>query len=183
MLQAEEDLLVLAVQNGSEKAFSLLFEYYQYRLLRFAYKLCQDSEMASDATQDSWIKVAKTIRHLNDPRAFKSYLYRVVHRRVVDLIRQQQRITRLHSKFDSVLSLEGKNKTAEIMEVNCFDESSAIMQAINRLSAIEKQIIHLFYLDEMKLSDISMVVGIPIGTAKSRLNRARKLLKQKFEAS
>jgi len=128
MLQAEEDLLVLAAQDGDHSAFEYLHKKYHKPLLRYAFKVCQNQEIAQDAVQNSWLKLAKNIRKLKDPRVFRELRY-----------------------------------------------------AINRLPSIEKQMIHLFYLEELKISEISMILGIPVGTVKSRLNRARKQLKQKFE--
>lgn len=173
MNQAEQDLLVLTAQNGNQQAFGLLFKYYHKPLVGFAIKLSNDSELSNDAVQDAWIKVAKNIRQLKDPRAFKSWIYRLVRWKLTDLLRKQNR--------------EGKNleelneeTTSNLIE-NKTDDDETLSTALSRLPNIEKQIIHLFYLDEMKISEISIVLEIPTGTVKSRLNRARQMLKHKYQ--
>jgi len=174
MQQAEQDLLVIAAQSGNHKAFNLLFLTYQKPLVGFAYKICGDQEMAKDAVQDSWMKSTKTLRRLKDPRAFKSWIYRLVRWRTTDLIRQK-----VSRKELDETDLDAQVET--ITPETSSDDTTELNNAINQLPPIEKQMIHLFYLDEMKLTEISAVLEIPKGTVKSRLNRARNLLKQKFE--
>ena len=173
MQQAEEDLLVIAAQGGNQKAFQLLFNRYQKALLRFAYKICGDTELANDATQDAWIKTAKEIRKIQDPRVFKSWIYRLVRWRCLDQMRQQG----VRNKyFESIEDIDYVDKIENVV-----DQSEELSAAIERMPPMEKQMIHLFYLDELKVAEIASVLDIPTGTVKSRLNRARKLLKQKFD--
>lgn len=173
MNQAEEDLLVLAAQNGNQQAFALIYQRYQKLLLRFAYKICSDQEIAQDAVQEAWIKSASSIRRLHDPRALKGWLYRMVRWKTTDLIRQASRLQERTEEYDD--SRYERELTSAV------DESEELTTAINRLPSLEKQMIHLFYLDELKIDEIAVVLDIPKGTVKSRLNRARKLLRQKFD--
>lgn len=173
MNQAEEDLLVLAAQNGNQQAFGLIYQHYQKLLLRFAFKICNDKELAKDAVQEAWIKSASSLRRLDDPRVFKSWLYRMVRWKTTDLIRQKsQQQARVE---------EYQDERYEQQLSDAVDTSEELTAAINRLPALEKQMIHLFYLDELKISEIAVVLDIPVGTVKSRLNRARQMLRHKFE--
>lgn len=72
-------------------------------------------------------------------------------------------------------------ETTSNLAENKTDKDETLSTALSRLPNIEKQIIHLFYLDEMKIAEISIVLEIPTGTVKSRLNRARQMLKQKYQ--
>ncbi len=175
MLQTEEDLLVMSAQNGNHKAFNVLVLTYQKPLLRFAYTLCNDSELANDAVQDCWIKTSKNLHRLKDPRAFKSWLYRMVKWRTTDLLRVRVNHNTL---------IKNEPNAAEYIDssVQSTDQSE-LMSAINRLPVLEKEIIRLFYLDEMKVAEIGIILDIPIGTVKSRLSRARKRIKQKLNLS
>ncbi len=173
MTQAEEDLLVLSAQNGDHKAFSSLFRLYHKPLIGFAVKLSNNNEIASDAVQDAWIKAAKNIRQLNDPRAFKSWIYRLVRWKLLDSLKKQA----IEGSRLEVLDEETMANNLDSGSVK--DEE--LSAAINRLPNVEKQIIYLFYLDEMKITEISIILEIPVGTVKSRLNRARQLLKEKYQ--
>jgi len=172
MLQAEEDLLVIAAQDGNHKAFEILVLRYQKPLVRFAYKISNDRDLACDAVQDSWIKSTKNLRQLKDPRAFKSWIYRLVKWRVTDLLRVQ---VKNKARFDNEI-----NDNLVVENQVSSDSQNDLSMAVNRLPAKEKQMIHLFYLDEMTIAEVAIILEIPAGTVKSRLNRARKLLQQKF---
>lgn len=173
MQQAEQDLMVIAAQAGNKRAFEKLYQYFQQRLLRFAFKQCGNQALAQDATQEAWIRIAKTLRQLDDPRVFRSWAYRIVRWRTIDLIRQLQRQKVKEEQLEQLIE-------TPVLEKQISDNES-ITLVINRLPAIEKQVVHLFYLDELSIQEIALILEIPKGTVKSRLSRAREMLKQKFE--
>lgn len=171
LLQAEIDLLVLQAQNGNSEAFAELYRQFSSGLINYAAKFCSDTELAREASQECWLDVSKSIRKLQDIRGFRSWLYKKIRWRVIDLARKQQRV--------ETLSFEETEHESKIpVEV---EESISISDALQKLPTIEKQIMHLFYIDDLRIAEISVVLGIPNGTVKSRLNRARNLLKAKFE--
>lgn len=171
MQQAEEDALVMAAQNGNQRAFEMIFRRYQKPILRYAFKVCRDRQMAEDAVQDSWITLAKSLKRLRDPRAFRSWLYKTVHWRLMDLMRVDSSRTQNEDEFDDQLHSVSTDKISGVSDIG---------EALNRLPLVEKQIIHLFYLDELKLAEVAVVLDIPIGTVKSRLNRARNMMRERF---
>lgn len=179
MIQAEVDLLVLSVQQGNEQAFALLYRFYLKPLLGFSFKLSNDKEIAQDAVQESWIKISKNIRQLSDPRTFKSWIYRMVRWKTLDLLRSRSiHSERFESYDESSESLKypfsEDNKQAEKLDKN-------LDIAIRALPKTEREMIHLFYLDDLRVPEIAIVLEIPIGTVKSRLSRARSLLKTKYQ--
>ncbi len=172
MLQAKQDLLVMAAQRGNQKAFHVLYRLYNKSLLRFAFKICGDEDITGEAVQQAWIKMFKHLRRLKDPASFKSWLYRSVRWRTLEGLRQLKKNRQRFEEFDEEKYQQQEDKPEQ--------QENNLSHVINRLPATEKQIIHLFYLDEMRLKEISNILEIPVGTVKSRLNRARKLLKDKF---
>ncbi|MBL4827395.1 MAG: sigma-70 family RNA polymerase sigma factor [Spongiibacteraceae bacterium] len=172
MHQAEEDLLLLAAQDGNQKAFHMIYQKYQKPLLRYAFKICNDRGLSQDAAQEAWLKLARNIRKIHDPRALRSWLYKLVHWSSIDLMRKANRCQENEAIFE-------EERYTSTNEINLSDPDK-LKLAINRLPSTEKQIVHLFYLDELTINEIAIVLRIPGGTVKSRLNRARKLLKQRF---
>lgn len=172
MHQSEEDYLVLTAQGGDRRAVDLLYRHYYQRLVRYAYKVCGSADMAQEAVQDAWLRAMKTLGRLDDPRAFRSWLYNLVRWRGIDLLRASSRF--VDSPVESV-------DEAVVLAGERIDDAEELRQAIHRLPAVEKQIIHLFYLDELPVNEIAIVLGIASGTVKSRLNRARKLLRDRFD--
>jgi RNA polymerase sigma-70 factor (ECF subfamily) len=173
MNQAEEDLLVISARAGNEEAFGFLFRHYHKPLLRFACKLGRDEQLAADAVQDAWIRIARTIRRLDDPRAFRSWIYRAVRWRVLDLLRKSRTVD--VTQDGELPETAGDGGRADQVNV------AELHGLLSRLPEIERQALHLFYLDEMKISEIAAVLEIPPGTVKSRLNRARGQLRELYE--
>lgn len=173
MQQAEEDFLVLTAQEGGRRALDTLYRHYQRPLTGYAYRVCADAHMAQEAVQDAWLKAMKNLRQLEDPRAFRSWLYNLVRWRCIDLLRKAQR------QGENAIALE--EGTLEVADESPKEMDADMKLAINRLPPLEKQIIHLFYLDELSLLEIAAVLEIPVGTIKSRLNRARNRLKTQID--
>ncbi len=174
MQQAEIELLVIDAQLGDEKAFTQLCHYFYKGLIHFAYKISGNEQLAQDAVQNSWLKIAKSFKRIKDPRSFKSWIYQSVRWQTLDLLKKQQKELNKQSTTD-VEELIDKTP------INGSEENKNLLHHINQLAEIDKQAIHLFYLEEMSLQEISIIIAVPIGTIKSRLNRARKILKQKLE--
>ncbi|MCJ8267975.1 MAG: RNA polymerase sigma factor [Psychrosphaera sp.] len=170
MLQAKEDMLVIAAQQGNEQAFSFLCRHYQTSLSRFAYKLCGDHQMVQDALQNAWVKMANKLRILEDPRAFKSWIFRSVRWSVYDLMRKSMR--------EETLIEQDEIEAIEAPQIQDNDHNENLLELIDQLPDIDKQAIYLFYLEEMTISQIANVLQIPAGTVKSRLNRSRKNLQK-----
>lgn len=171
MEQAKIELLVIEMQLGNDSAFKEVFDYFQPLLLRFSYKTCRNEQMAKDAVQNSWLKISKSINKLNDPRTFKSWLYQMVRWQSLDLIKKAKKdpIDFTDQELNSVDS----DQNAET--------SPSLLALIDLLPDIDRQAIYLFYLEEMTLNEIAIILSTPIGTIKSRLNRARATLKVKIQ--
>ena len=171
MQQAEIDLAVMRARQGSEQAFGRLFEHFNPAVLRFAYRLGSDTELARDAVQEAWLEIARTMRRLHDPRGFRSWLFRLVRWRVLDHVRKSGK--------------HGRNRVDlepdEMPATQPSAEPTELIEQINQLPALEQQAIHLYYLEQLTIAEIAIVTEVPPGTVKSRLHRARKHLKQRLE--
>ncbi|WP_448550465.1 RNA polymerase sigma factor [Thalassotalea fusca] len=176
MNQAQIELWVIEAQGGCEKAFEQLCRYYYPALLRFTYKICADEAMARDAVQNCWMKLANSLSKLQDPRAFKAWIYRSARWQTLDLLKRQSReiVEFTDKEVSAALTTNDHNESDS-------DKGSQLRELMNALSEIDQQAIHLFYLENMRLSEIAQVLCIPVGTVKSRLNRARNNLKKQLE--
>jgi RNA polymerase sigma-70 factor, ECF subfamily len=170
MLQAEVELLVLSAQQNNSLAMEKLVKHFHPMLLRFAIRLTQNSANSQDIVQEVWIKTAKSIRQIRDPRAFKSWIFRAVRWQAADFFRT-------HNNAQTLSANEASVKLDE-QAVN----NQMLSKAINQLNPDDAQVIHLFYLAEMTLQEISHVMEIPVGTVKSKLYRSRAALKAVLES-
>ncbi|NRA84130.1 MAG: RNA polymerase sigma factor [Gammaproteobacteria bacterium] len=169
MHRAQIELLVIESQIGNMAAFEQLCRYFHPRLLRFAFKICHSEEMAHDAVQNAWLAINKSLARVKDPRAFNSWVYQATRWQVLDLLRAQQRDEQWRVQDD-----------VEAIAPEQADSDSVLLGAINMLPTIDREVVHLFYLEQMTIQEISLVLEIPDGTVKSRLNRARNSLRDKL---
>ena len=170
MLQAELDMLVIRAQQGDEPALLLLFEHYQPSLVQFAYRLLRDHYLAQDAVQNAWLRILTSLRGLENPAVFKSWIYRAVKWTATDLLRQVK-IQQQRSSEQSVEELVADNSSTH-------DSLNAALQG---LPADEYQAIYLFYFAQLSVVEIALVQEVPVGTVKTRLFRAKAKLKVTLE--
>ena len=173
--QAKQDALVLLAQKGDEKAMGLLYELYQPTLLRFAWRQCHSPELAKDAVQEVWLKSFRTLPRLRDPRAYKAWLFRAVRWQIVDQLRK----VRSQENLREVLKQDAAQP--QVVTTDETDDFAVLAGHIAQLSEVEKDALYLFYQDGLKLDEIALILGVPTGTVKSRLNRARNRLKEEME--
>lgn len=170
--RTEEAYLVLKAQAGSDKAFGMLYRSYHASLLRFSYRLCHNEQLAFDAVQDAWITIARTLVDLREPSMFRARVFRAVRWRTIDLMRKRE---------TGMLPVDEGVLNGLAVEHAPWATQSQIVALVDKLPEVEQQAVHLFYLEEMKLGEIAAVLDVPAGTLKSRLNRARKRLKDILE--
>ncbi|NVJ64929.1 MAG: RNA polymerase sigma factor [Gammaproteobacteria bacterium] len=164
MKTSREELLVISAQAGNEAAFAELYQAMFQPLVKFAYKLCGHHDWAQDAVQDVWLDTTKKLRKLEDPKAFRSWMFRAVRWRCIDLARKA-------NKTQTIAEDEQLPEASEELS-----EDSGLIKLIDQLPEVERQAIYLFYLQEFSIAEIAIVLEVPQGTVKSRLNRARKHL-------
>jgi len=171
--QAKSDFLVLEAQSGNHRAFALLYKHHNAALLRFAYRLSSDEQLALDSVQEAWVSLSKSLRTLDDPRSFKAWAYKTVRWRVVDQVRRRGETTEELDEKTTIAA--GSSLMAEMAT------SGQLAAHIAQLPTTEGECIHLFYLEELSVAEIAHIQAVPAGTVKSRLNRARARLRQQFK--
>ena len=170
MEKAKLDLLVLQMQSGDENAFECIYRSLNPQVVRFCYQICHQEHTANDAAQNTWLKMIKNVRYINDPRAFKKWLYQMARWQTLDMVKGKQT-----EQLPEDLVL--------ICEEHLQQESqSDLLKLINQLPLIDRQTISLFYLDDLSIKEISQILEVPAGTVKSRLSRARSQLKENYQA-
>lgn len=170
MQQAQQDLLVLEAQSGNRKAFECLIEAFHPQLVSFAYNISGNHALAADAVQDVWIKMSKKLAQLEDPRAFKSWIFRALRWRVLDLVKAR------HYQLQTIDDTEHSTELDESAI-----ERRQLKGLIDNLPDNQRTVIYLFYLAELPLNEIALILEIPLGTVKSRLNKARINLQQQLQ--
>lgn len=167
-----DSFLVLEVQSGNTKSLVLLIKRWHKELYEKAYWIVKDSDLAKDIAQDSWSTVIQKIHELKDPHSFGSWISRIVYRKALDNIKKSKRTIEMLEQF--------RYQQETMFQENDFDTSreKILLKGIKLLPSGQQTVIRLFYLDNYSLKEIGVLLNISIGTAKSRLFKARETLKQ-----
>jgi RNA polymerase sigma-70 factor (ECF subfamily) len=167
-----DELLVLGAQAGDSRALERLARRWQPRLLRSARRFTGGDEMARDAVQESWVGMVAGIRRLRDPASFPGWAFAILRRRCAERV-QAQSATRARWR-----------PLAEAGEPSCPPRGAdrlMIVEAFARLPEEQRVAATLFFVEQLKLDEIAVATGAPVGTVKSRIFAARKALKTALE--
>ena len=158
--------LVLEWQTGQQGALIKLVQRWHRTFCDKAYWVVKDADLAKDIAQDSWHTIINNIDKLKDPYSFGSWASQIVYTKSIDAMQDQLRQQMDTDEKDGSESSDNDNIKQHILD------------AVYRLPRRQQQVIRLFYVQEYSLKDISTILDISVGTAKSRLYHAREKLKQ-----
>jgi len=168
-----DQYLVIRAAAGSPEAFEKLARDWTPRLVRFASGILGRADAARDAVQETWLAAVGGIRKLEDPASFPGWIYGIARRKCIDAIRVNQRRHRLSER----VRREGLAQQ-EVGTVNTdVGGDAALAAALSRLNDDQREVVILYYGEELSLDDIALVIDVPVGTVKSRLFHARAALK------
>ncbi|WP_340155733.1 RNA polymerase sigma factor [uncultured Winogradskyella sp.] len=169
--QSIDEALVEAYKSGNKKALASLVKRWHKLFCDKAYWLVKDKDAAKDIAQDSWSIIIHKIESLKDPKQFKFWAYRIVTNKATDWLRLQSK----HKKRNINSELELGSEDQFYSENTLLKQR--LLKAINQLPEGQKIVVQLFYIESYSLKQISELLHISIGTAKSRLFHAREKLK------
>lgn len=172
--QVLDDYLVAAARLGDRRAFGLLAERCNRRLITHAWRLLGNEDSAGDAVQEAWAEIVRNIGRLHDTRAFPAWAYRIVSRRCAKLIGRAQQRRRLG---EAVLA----EPEAPLDEAEAATDIEKLRAAIRALPAGQRAAVALFHLEEMSIAEVAVALDVPAGTVKTRLMHARQKLRAALE--
>jgi RNA polymerase sigma factor (sigma-70 family) len=170
-LDIEDELLVVRCQLGERSAFDELIERWHPAIATYARRVAGDDDAAGDVVQDVWLRVLRGIGRLRDGSKLRPWLFGIARRVLMDRLRQRYAFPN-HADIDA-------SEIAADAAVDSVEEDLAAMEhELTRLPFTEREVLTLFYLQELSLAQVADVLGVPVGTVKSRLFRARQLLRR-----
>jgi RNA polymerase sigma-70 factor (ECF subfamily) len=169
-----DEYLVASAKAGDRRAFAMLVERWQGKLLAHAWRLTGDVEAARDSAQAAWVEIVRGFHLLRDDRAFPAWAYRLVSRKCANQIRGAIR----RRELDSALAAEPE---PELPGPDIPLEAKQLRSAIAMLPPDQRAAIALFYLEDMSVAEVAVALDVPMGTIKTRLMHARSKLRAAME--
>ena len=168
--------LVIRAREGDRDAFSELASGSIGRLTAVARMILRDEYAAQDAVQDAFVEAWRSLPGLREPDRFEAWLRRILVRSCFRPVRRGNRLATAEIRLTPAdePTAPGAERTLDIHD--------QLKRGLARLSRDQRAVVVLVYYLDLPLADAAQAMGIPIGTTKSRLNRATQALRAALEA-
>lgn len=170
-MEVQQDIQL--AQDGSVEAFARVIQLYERTLYGVARTYVGRDEDCADVVQDTVMKAFRAIRTLREPAYFKTWMIQIL----INECRQWQRKKKRSPTVElSPLQIERKSEQAPY-------EAIELTEAVWKLEHELRIVVWLHYYEDLPIKQVALRVGVPEGTVKSRLHRARVLLAEELESS
>ena len=178
----DRDLVANAI-IGLEGSFEELVRRYQRPISAYVYRMVGDYESALDLTQEIFIKVYNSLRRYNSEFKFSTWIYKIAHNSAVDHLRRtatrEQSLIGESQGEQFELPIESTRPSPE-QESERKERRIEIESVVRSLPASYRELIALRHSQDLTYEEIVEVTGLPLGTVKNRLFRAREMMRQQF---
>ncbi|MGX1219287.1 RNA polymerase sigma factor (sigma-70 family) [Streptomyces ambofaciens] len=165
----DEGLLVVRCQLGEREAFRELVAVWHPPLWRYVRGMVGHAHLADDLAQEVWVAVVRGLPRLREPERFASWLFTIARRAVTDHLRQTYKTP--ETAMEEATAVVADDELSGVLT------TMQIEAGLAALPPLEREVLILFHLQDLPLAFCAEVLGVPGGTVKSRLHRARRMLR------
>ncbi|MBD0330555.1 MAG: sigma-70 family RNA polymerase sigma factor [Thermoleophilia bacterium] len=160
--------LVQAAKAGSVDAVERLFDRYWRPTWQTAYAITMRRDLADEVAQEAWVRAMGAMSRFDERRPFRPWVMRIAANRAIDVLRDESRL----------VSLDGRVEQAAEESQGSDDD---LLDAVRGLGTERRLVVVLHYWLGMEVKEVGELLGIPAGTAASRLSRALEELRHRLE--
>lgn len=169
--------LVSRAKNGERNAFSELVSIHAQGVRNVIYRMCGNAQIAEDAAQETFIQAWLHLDSYRPQASLRNWLYRIALNAATDMLRKERRILP-GALEDLELQDSGPGPEAVFFQE---ERTTVIQKAVLSLPDACRAVLVLREYEGLSYQEIADTLNIPLGTVMSRLNYARKLLRDKLE--
>lgn len=183
--QADDLLLIDRAQRGDRSAFDDLIRKHERRAYQYAYRLTSNPEEACDVVADSFIRVHGALANFKGNSAFTTWLYRIITNCFLDLRKRDK--GRFNVSLDQAVVSHGEGEMERQVEddgpgpgdlAEQGERARSLTTAVGKLPEYQRAMIVMYHAEGLAYEEIAEALDLPIGTVKSRLNRARLQMRE-----
>jgi RNA polymerase sigma-70 factor (ECF subfamily) len=165
-----DDVQDLLRQRRYDEALERLLDGYEQKVFRMAVGMLRDRGRAQDVTQDIFLKLWRALPAYDGRAALSTWLYTIARNTCLTAVRAE-----------AYRRPAGDIRTSEPHAEPIRPENIALQSAIDRLPEVQRTILTLFYFEDRDIAEVASLLGMPEGTIKSHLHRARRALSGMLE--
>lgn len=184
----QERFLLERLQDGEDGAWLEVMQKYEPMLYRFAYSLCKNHADAEDAVSLTLVRLHQNLYILDPKIGFKAWLFRITRNICYDIRFRspERRSVSLNTYLDGqdempIRELPDPSPSPEEQYIMA-EQSQNLQNEIGFLPGYQKQALSMYYLEGKNYEEIAKATGSSIGTIKSRLSRARTMLRRRLSS-
>jgi RNA polymerase sigma-70 factor (ECF subfamily) len=166
----KETELMLRVKAGERAAFEELFHLYQKPLSNYLFRLTGNRARAEDLIQDTFLRLWKAAPSYEPTAKVSTYVFRIAHNLFLNEVARRRE--------KALESMDAETRSDPASDLNRREVQSAVQRAVEELPEGEREVLLLSEYNGFKYAEISEILGIPVGTVKSRMFSAVQRLKE-----
>lgn len=183
-MATDDRKLIERCRNGDREAFDELVLRYEKQAYNLAYRLTGNYDDASDVVVEAFVRAFQGLHTFRGDANFGTWLHRVVVNTFLDLRKRNKH--RQHISLEEQMEVDGDILTRQIEDtapgpqelIEAQERADVLQQAINQLPHDRRILIVLYHFENLSYEEIAQILKMPVGTVKSRLNRARLALRE-----
>jgi RNA polymerase sigma-70 factor (ECF subfamily) len=166
-------------QGRPRRAFDLIVPEFQDRVFRLSYSMLKDRGAAEDAAQETFVRVWKALPKFDGRAALGTWIYAIARNTCLMELRRRRPVVSIDDP-DSTVAAAVEIATATTPGADL--ERENLLRMLEALPANQQQAVRLFYLEDKSYEAVAELMGMPLGTVKNLLHRARRKLMQQVRA-
>jgi RNA polymerase sigma factor (sigma-70 family) len=168
-----DELLAVRCQLGEPDALDALIARWHPALWSYLRRVTGNPDAAADALQETWLRILRGLPRLREPARLRSWMFSIARRVLMDRWRTQYAAP-VFAEVEPLDLAEPDDRHDAALA------AEELQAALDMLPPPERELLALFYLEELSLSELADVLVVPVGTVKSRLFRARRMLRERL---
>jgi len=183
-----DEVLIKNALQGDQRAYKKLLERHRHAIFHIAYKIVRNTEEAADLVQETFMKAFGSLSTYRFEYRFSTWLYRIAANNAIDYLRKRKiealSLDRPVETKDGSVELQLPDWTHNPeFDFTRKQRQISIEEAINSLPEKYREVIVYRHTEDKPYNEIARILGIPVGTVKARIFRARELLKKKLKST
>jgi len=177
----EDQSLIKRIVKGDKRSFEKLMRKYDKRIYGFIYRMIRNEESSIELTQEFFIKMYTIIHKYNFQYKFSTWAYRICYNLVIDYIRKNKvQIDSLDTKDikqKQIIDHTGNQSKDGYYNLEKEEINKVVWSIVDKIPLKYRELILLRYVKSLKYDEIADFTGLPVGTVKNRIFKAKEILK------
>jgi RNA polymerase sigma-70 factor (ECF subfamily) len=180
----DDQLLIERCQKGDRSAFDLLVRKHERRAYQYAFRLTSSQDEAMEVVGDAFVRVYNALNNFRGQSAFTTWLYRIITNCYLDLKKRDK--SKFNVSLDAPAEIDGNEFERQIedplagpdLAVEREERERIVQTSLKKLPDYQQAMLVMYHVENLSYEEIAESLDLPLGTVKSRLNRARLGLRE-----